>query len=179
MARVTVEERQGWRTCGAPRNTVSPSQCPGYESVPCTVVVETTAFTFADNGSDGHAGMDHSSVERSTVTVKPLGFEDHSVWLCPHCGGWCNFSLVPRPDYEPASGQSADALLSISQRQASAADRQADALEAMVANAKEAARVAVLERELAELRALVAENSTLPASEDTKQSRSTPAKAKA
>jgi hypothetical protein len=153
--RILREERPGFRTCGAPRNTAEPTRCPGYMSAETTVVVEEQQWTFLDCGSDGTPGLDHNGVARSSVTIKPKGWEDEAAWLCPHCGAWCSFSLTPREDYEPASGQNPDALLSLAQDQAAASHRQADALETLVAQGQDQRRIAALEAELADLRTLV------------------------
>jgi hypothetical protein len=143
MARVTTEERPGFRTC-------SDMRCPGYESTETPIVVETVAFTFRDNGSDGAPGIDHDSVERATVTVKPAGFEDHNAWLCPTCGAWSNFSVAPRPVYEQVSGQPQDELLRVTGK---VADNMAKDLERAKAQAEERAEDAVLRAEaLAEQR---------------------------
>jgi uncharacterized Zn finger protein (UPF0148 family) len=167
VARVVTTELDGFRTCGRPRvvdsaswadDVVLTEDCAHYiESQPCRIVREEVIFTFRDSGAQATNGMDVDMVERSTVRYVPADGN----WRCPFCDfETSNFSPEPRQKYMSRSEQSQDELRRRSMRseetqkaQVTAAERQAIALEALVAQGQESSRVAALERELAELRA--------------------------
>jgi hypothetical protein len=171
VARVTTREVSGFKTCGRPRvvdsaswadDVVLTDDCAHYiESQPCELIEETVEWTFVDNGADpATPGFDAHKVERSTTHLKPADGNR----ACDACGfEESNFSLTPRMRYMSRSEQSQDELrrrsMQADRRQAeqvSAAERQAAALEALARQGEENGRVAQLERELAELRELLA-----------------------
>jgi hypothetical protein len=177
MARVVRSDPMpGFRTCARPRVAdvedgalgALEEDCPGYESEPCEVVREEVLYTFRDAGSDGSPGIDHDSVYKSTVRIIPVDFEDAAAWACPFCQHpVASFSLEARPQYRALSEQHPDTLRKRSLKQDRQADtaltlqeRQATALEALVSQGQESARIAALEAELAEMRALMAQKST-------------------
>lgn len=171
MARViTSEPFDGWRTCGRPRIAdpehgelgALDEDCPSYESQPCLIVREEVQFTFGElnNGATTpQEQMVADVAERSSVRYLPADGE----WGCPDCGHPMSaFTPEPRATYRTMSGQSPDEMRRMTLKQdrqaeesLSFAERQAKALEALVSQGQEAARLEALEAELAELRAML------------------------
>jgi hypothetical protein len=142
-------------------DVVLQEDCAHYlESQPCALVEEEIAWTFADNGATPQPGFDVTGTERSTTHLRPADGNR----ACDACGfPESNFSLEPRQRYLSRSDQSQDELRRRSMRteevqkaQVTAAERQALALEALARQGQESSRVAKLEAELAELRAMMA-----------------------
>jgi len=171
VARVTTREVSGFKTCGRPRiidaaswsnNTVlADHDCPVYEeSVPYECIEETTHWTFRDQGSEPVAGLDVDKVERTSIRLVPADGD----WSCPGCDfEMTNLSYEPRRAYAMLSEQHPDELRRRSLRSekretehVDAATRQAAALEAIAEQGRESSRVAELEAELAEIKALLA-----------------------
>jgi hypothetical protein len=171
VARIDTRELTGWKTCGRPRviddaswstGTVLETDCPHYiESQPVECIEETVSWTYRDQGSPPVPGMDVDKVERSTIRLVPADGN----WACEACGfEQSSFSYEPRRAYAQLSEQHPDELRRRSMRQekreheqVDAATRQAAALEALAEQGREANRVAKLEEELAQLKALLAE----------------------
>ena len=162
--RVERTELDGWRTCARPRvlddtswpdSDVMLEDCKGYTSEPCRVVRETVMWTFADGGAQPGAQLDVNHVEKSTVRYLPADGD----WGCPHCG-WetCTFSVEPRRAYRRLSDQDPDTLRRRTLRQDRQAEqtlaveeRQAAALERLVEQGDQSAKVAQLESLVARL----------------------------
>jgi hypothetical protein len=141
-------------------------RCPGYGQQRVPAVREVVQFLFADGqggSSDPMDAMVSRMVERST---EHLHFADEADRPCPFCGHPRALSEQVRPQYSRIGGARGgpDALFAdrrarrdqveAAQTAASAAERQAQALEALVGQGEvtATAELAELRAELADLR---------------------------
>lgn len=92
MPLVTEREIPGFVACRDPR-------CPGYTQRQGTVTERTQAFPYRELGGDLPGN------EREAVDIV------HPDDPCPECGGPQTFSVEPRPEYAPISGQDPLALI--------------------------------------------------------------------
>jgi hypothetical protein len=152
---ITVEPVEGFAHCL--RRSLKHEPCYAQQEVPA--LRETIAFLYSDGwGGAGASGpqdaMVGGMVEREVVHIR---FADEADRECPHCGGARECTDMRRPEYPALSGVPQDELV---QREraattaavdaASAGERQAAALEALVAQGQQASEVEQLRADMAE-----------------------------
>lgn len=145
------------------------ARCEGYRQQQVSGILETVHFTYRD----GHAGagsdpMDAVVADMTERTVARVLFADEADRPCPHCGSPRELSDQQRPTYSSLGGarggpdvifqdrRARRQQVEAQQASASAAERQAVALEALAAGAN-GGEVAALRAEIAELREQLAD----------------------
>lgn len=122
------------------------------EQIPVIGTKTTTNQTYADNGGDG---LMANYIERSWFD---LDFQNDEDRVCKACGGTLHLSESLRPIYSPLSGHDQRGLVEIAKKLILKGIQ--PTTQAIFDSSKptEPDRVAVLEQQLAELKALVAGN---------------------
>lgn len=134
MPRVTETEQAGFLHCGNPH-------CAGHTQEPVDCVRVETAFTYAEKGGDA-PGVEHSTVH---YRLPGTPEEVKARQACPGCGQARELTDRPRQAYQPISGHDPNGLLRFGPYDPAKAGQVA------------ADKTAELERQLAEMRQMVAE----------------------
>jgi hypothetical protein len=95
--RIEREQRDGYATCG--RDRVEHGKCPGYESRPIPVIVETVNFLYGDFNGPSSDPYDSIVANLTYSTAEHIHAVNEGDNQCVHCGGPVNLSLEPRPVY--------------------------------------------------------------------------------
>jgi hypothetical protein len=162
--RVAEETIDGYAHCAG--QSEPGVRCAGYEQQPVAAVRETASFLYGDSGpsSDPFDAAVAGLTERQSIRIT---FADEADRACPHCGFPREVSDQVRPVYTRLDQSEPDELLrrqrvgqNAAVQSAGAAERQAVALEALVAQGAQAGEVEqlreVIERQQEQLDRLLA-----------------------
>lgn len=183
--RVTTEPVTGYAHCA--QLSAPGERCEGYEQAEVPALRETTEFFY----SDGWGGLGASDPYDAAVanlterTVIRIVFAVEADRPCPSCGSPREISDQLRPQYDRLSDSPPDELLKRQRKQteaaisaASAAERQAAALEALAAQGERAGEAEQLREVIARQAEQIDRLLATVASEPTNGHEAAPAKAR-
>lgn len=179
MPVITTEKITGLAHCTRQVKRANPC----YPQHEVEAIRETVEYLY----SDGHGGMSADPIDATFArlverSVSYIHFANPEDAVCPVCGGPREVTDQVRPDYAALSGVPQDELIDQNERAAAAAvttadaaTRQAIALEALVQQGQQAGEAEqlreVVERQSAQIDALLARLDTEPANGHSRRKR--------